>query len=56
MTKQEALLKLKVAFRNPNIATHRLKEIRDMYASIKDLSISDNATIAKPLEAKVNSL
>ena len=56
MTKKEALLKLKVAFRNPNNATHKIKEIRDVYNSIKALRIADNASIDKQLENKINMM
>jgi len=56
VTKKEALLKLKVAFRNPNIATHKLKEVRDLYSMIKELPISDNTSVAKQIENKVNMM
>ena len=56
MTKKEALLKLKVAFRNPNIATHKLKEVRDLYTMVKDLPISDNTSVDKQTEIKVNAM
>lgn len=56
MTKKEALLRLKVAFRNPNLATHKLKEVRDLYSEIKELSISENTSVSKQLETKVKTI
>lgn len=56
MTKKEALLKLKVTFRNPNLSTYRLKEVRDLYSEIKGLTISDNTSVSKDLEYKVKSM
>lgn len=56
MTKKEALLKLKVAFRNANISTYKMKEIRDLYTTVKELPITENTSVDKQIESKVNTI
>lgn len=56
MTKKEALAKLKALFRNPSLATHKLKEVRKLYSQVKDLSTLENSNIPKDLEFRVASL
>lgn len=55
MSKKEALTKLKTAFRDPNIATYKLKAIRSLYSEVKE-KVSDNGTVPKELEAKINAI
>ena len=56
MTKKESLVKLKKLFRDPLISISKLKEVRDLYNEIKNLSVADNADIPKEQEQKIASL
>ena len=56
MTKKEATTKLKGLFRDPNIATSKLKLVRDLYSQVKDLPQEDSQSIPKTLEVKISLL
>lgn len=52
MTKKQALLKLKELFRNAQ--TVHLKSIKETYAKVKSLNISDNDPIPEDIENTIS--
>lgn len=56
MTKKEALSKLKTVFRSPSLQTNKLKAVRDLYGTIKNLPIDDQAKIPDHIDLKMSKL